>query len=157
MNEIIDNKTKSEILAEWISKLDYGDIIRHSEIANIIKEVYKTTKYYSIVSKAEKLLANMNGKRIENIPGVGYRMLEPGKYTNHALKYFKRGFNDISKGTDTLEKAPTKDMTADELDTYRQVNDRAVLLNAHMRDAVVELRTLSRKEHPMAVEHVNRR
>lgn len=57
MNEIIENKKKSEILAEKIATLNYGDIITHKQIADVIKEEYPSTKYSSTIQKARKVNA----------------------------------------------------------------------------------------------------
>ena len=40
MNEVIENKTKSEILAQRISELNYGDVITHQQISALIEEDY---------------------------------------------------------------------------------------------------------------------
>lgn len=156
MNEVIGNKMKSEILAEKFATLGYGEVILHTEISKIIQEPYPSPKYSDTVGKARKILQRETGKVVECIRGDGYRMVEPGGYVDQSLKHYKKGFNEIQKGTDTLSKAPTKDMTPEELNTYRKVNDRAVILQASMKGAVVELKTLGEKKHPFALENMNR-
>lgn len=143
MNELIGKKKKSEILAEKISKLEYGGVISHSDIANIIGEEYKTPKYSQTVTKARRILQRKYGRQIESIRGDGYRVVKPGDYVNHSLKHYKRGFKEMQKGADVLQTAPTKDMNAEELATYRRVNDRAVLLQASIKGVAVELKTLA--------------
>ena len=54
MNEIIENRKKSEILAERINELNYGDVITHQQIASIIEEDYPSNKYASTIAKAKK-------------------------------------------------------------------------------------------------------
>ena len=56
MNEVIGNKKKSEILAEKINELNYGDVITHQQIASIIEEDYPSNRYASTIAKAKKLL-----------------------------------------------------------------------------------------------------
>ena len=47
MNELLQNKKKSEVLVEKIKTLHYGDIITHEQIANAIEEEYlKSIKLY---------------------------------------------------------------------------------------------------------------
>ena len=58
MNEIIENKKKSEILAEKISIMNYGEVITHTEISQIIQEKYPGAKYSSTIQKARKILLN---------------------------------------------------------------------------------------------------
>lgn len=157
MNEIIENKKKSEILAEKIATLNYGDIITHKQIAEVIKEEYPSTKYSSTIQKARKILLKQYGKIIENIVGDGYRVVQPDSFVDHSLKHYKRGFKEMQKGYDTLSCAPTKDMTPEGREIYRRVNDRAVTLAASMKGASVELKMLSKKEHPMTIGNVGRR
>jgi hypothetical protein len=153
MNEVINNKKKSEILAENISQLKYGDIISHQTISNVIDEVYPSNKYTSTIAKARKILLK-NGICLENIVGDGYRVIEPDNFVNHSLRHYKRGFNEMQKGYDTLNYAPVKNMTPEGRETYRRVNDRAVTLAAAMKGVSVELKTLGQKRHPMALENI---
>lgn len=157
MNELIKNeknKTKSEILAEKINELNYGDFISHQQIASVIEEPYGSNKYTSTISKAKKILLKKYNKVIQNIVGDGYRITSPDDFVQQSLKHYKRGFNEMQKGYDTLEYAPTKDMTPEGRDTYRRVYDRAITLQAAMKGASVELKTLSKKNHPFALENM---
>lgn len=156
MNEIIENRKKSEVLAEKINKLNYGDILTHEQIASLIEENYPSNKYTSTIAKTKKLLLKKYNKTIENIPGDGYRLVNPDDFVNQSLKHYKRGFNEMQKGYDTLEYAPTKDMSKEGLSTYRRVHDRAITLAATMKGASVELRTLGQKKHPMALENMKK-
>lgn len=156
MNEVLKNKKKSEVLAEKICTLNYGDILFHYQIAEIINESYPSNRYTSTIAKARKILLK-KGIVLENIIGDGYRVLEPDNFVDQSLKHYKRGFNEMQKGYDTLEHAPTKGMTKEGLEAYRRVHDRAITINAAMKGVAVELKTLGEKKHPMAIENVNRR
>lgn len=153
MNEIKENKKKSEVLAERIKELNYGDIITHEQIAKAIDVEYPSPKYGSTIAKAKKILSAV-GIYLENIMGDGYRVVEPDNVVDHSLKHYKKGFNEMQKGFDTLTNAPTKNMSQEGLETYRRVHDRALVLNASMKGASVELRTLGKKKHPFAIENV---
>lgn len=155
MNEIINNKKKSEIVAEEISNLNYGDVIKHSKIAAIIQEVYPSQRYFSELQKAKKILLKSYGVVLESIHGDGYRIVKPDDYVAHSLKHYKKGFNEFQKGSDTLSHAPIKDMTEEGRETYRRVNDRAILLHASLKGAVVELKTLGEKKHPFLPKNIN--
>lgn len=157
MNEIIENRKKSEVLADKIATLNYGDVILHSQIAEAIGEAYKTNKYTSTIAKTRKILLK-RGICLENIPGDGYRVVEPDNFVDQSLKHYKRGFNEMQKGHDTLEHAPTKNMTPEGLEVYRRVHDRAVILAASMKGTSIELKMLGeKKKHPMSPELVGRR
>ena len=157
MNEIIENKKKSEILAEKIATLNYGDVITHQQISQVIQENYPSTKYSSTIQKTKKILLKKYGKVIENIVGDGYRVVMPDDFVNHSLKHYKRGFNEMQKGHDTLSYAPTKDMTQEGREIYRRVNDRAITLAATMKGVSVELKMLGRRKHPMSIENIERK
>ena len=148
MNEMIETKRKSEILAEKIASMPYGDVIYHSEISELIQEPKSSTRYNSTITKAKKILLKQYGKSIENIRGDGYRVVSPDDFVGVSLKHYKRGFNEIQKATDTLTYAPVKAMSAEGRDTYRRFHDRAVTLHAAMNGARVELKTLGQKKHP---------
>lgn len=157
MNEVIENRTKSEVLAERINELNYGDVITHQQISGIIEEDYPSNKYTSTIAKAKRILLRKYNKTIENIVGDGYRVVEPDNFVDQSLRHYKRGFNEMQKGYDTLEHAPIKDMTQEGIITYRRVHDRAVILAAAMKGAHVELKTLGEKrKHPFAVENIRR-
>lgn len=157
MNELIENKKKSEILAESISLLSYESVITHNEISRIIHEPYPSTRYNSTVSKAKKILLKQHHKSIESIRGDGYRVIHPDNFVDASLKHYKRGFNEMQKGADTLKYAPVADMTEEGRITYRRVHDRAVILQASMKGASVELKTLAERNHPFRSDNVNRR
>ena len=97
MNEIIDNRKKSEILAEKINELNYGDVISHEQIASLIEEDYPSNKYTSTIAKAKKMLLKKYSKTIENIVGDGYRLVNPDDFVQQSLKHYKRGFNEMQK------------------------------------------------------------
>ena len=155
MNEVLNNKKKSEILAEEIKKLSYGDVITHEQIAEAIEENYPSNRYRTTITKAKKILAK-DGIYLESIIGDGYRIVEPDDVVTHSLKHYKRGFNEMQKGYDTLANAPVKNMSAEGRETYRRVYDRAVTLSASMKGAAVELKTLGQKKHPFAIENMSR-
>lgn len=120
----------------------------------MIEESYGSNKYTSTIAKAKKLLLKKYNKTIENIIGDGYRLVSPDDFVQQSLKHYKRGFVEMQKGYDTLEHAPTKDMSQEGLSTYRRMHDRAITLQAAMKGASVELKTLGEKKHPMALENI---
>ena len=84
MNEVLKNQKKSEVLAEEIKKLKYGDVILHPQIAEIIEEEYPSNKYTTTIAKTRKLLLK-NGICLENILGDGYRVVEPDNFVDQSL------------------------------------------------------------------------
>lgn len=153
MNEV-KGKKKSEILAEKISGMNYGDDILHSEIAAIIQEPYHSQRFNSIVQQSKKILLTEYSKNLESVRGVGYRISYPDDFTNASQKYVKRGVNAIRKSEKILTHAPVKDMSEEGRTTYRRVHDRVVILNAAIQGASVEVKMLSKKAHPFAPKNV---
>ena len=151
MNELIVNKKKSEILAEKIASMEYGSVIRHTEISALIDEPYPSNKYMSTIQKAKKILLKEYCCCIECVIGDGYRVVHPDGFVSTSLRHYKRGFKEIRKAEDTLEYAPVKNMTDEGRIVYRRVYDRAVILSAAVKGAKVEMKVLSKKEHPFAL------
>ena len=148
MNELINNKTIAEILAEEIDKLPYETVIEHEQIESIIGVPRGLNKYGSTIAKAKKLLIEKR-KHIESIRGVGYRIVAPDNVIDRSLHHIKRGCNEIKKGQEILDHAPVNDMSAEGREAYRRVYDRAVILDAAMKGAAVELKELAGKRpHP---------
>ena len=143
MQTVTKGKKNYELLADVISKYQYGDVITHSQIEDIIGEVYGTAKYNSVISSAKKVLQE-HGKAIENIRSHGYRVINPDDYIIHSARHYKRAFNEIKRGKSVLDCAPIENMTPDGKEKYRMVYDRSVLLEASMAGAQVEIKKLIR-------------
>lgn len=158
MNELIENKKKSEILSEYIStNKKWGDSILHKDIEKIISEKHGTTKYNSEISRTKRILLKEYGIILESIRGDGYRLTQPDGFVGQTLRHYKKGFNEIQTGMKILEHAPVKEMTEDGKDIYKRVFDRSVILTASMQGARAELKTLSRRQHPLSPELVGRK
>lgn len=155
MNEVIENKKKSEILTEKLDEMNYGDVITHKQIASVIEEEYGSNKYSSTIAKARKILLKKYNKAIENIPGDGYRVVDPDDFVQQSLKHYKRGFSQMQKGYDHLEYAPVENMSVEGRDTYMRVHDRAIILQASMQGVRAELKTLSgKRKRPLAIDNM---
>ena len=147
-----ENKVRAEVLENFIAKHNYGDIIFHSEIEQVIDSTRNSNRYTSTIAKTRELLLNNHQMAIENVPGQGYRLVNPDDFTNYSLGFYKRGINTMKKGQNYLNNAPVHNMSKEALETYRRVNDRAIRLNAAMSGVAVELKTLARKPHPFSIE-----
>lgn len=151
MNELKNNREKAEILSEFLFSQGFGNIILHSEIETEIDCDKDSGQYGSIIHKTKKLLLEKHHMALQNVRGQGYKIVSPDDFTDYALGYYRRGIGTINRGKKHLENAPTEHMSKDALDVYRRVNDRAITLEAAMRGASVELKTLARKPHPLAM------
>lgn len=144
---------KIRALIEHVIQLEYGSIMPHYEIEQIIEEKQKSDQYKSVIASAKKELLAL-GKMIENIHGVGYRVTNPDDYTAQSIKYATAGARAISKGAKILDKAPLKDMSQEGVQEYNAVADRMKMLNAFVSGSKVELRMLaSKRKHPLLNEN----
>lgn len=148
-NLVVKTKKKAEELAEYITKLEYGLVVIHSTIADIIGEPYGSSKYRSIVNQTKKILQEKYSRHIESVHKLGYRIIEPDNTVNLSLRHYNRGAREMQRGQNVLVNAPVNDMSQEGRETYRRVYDRAMLLNATVQKASVELKTVSKnKVHP---------
>lgn len=144
---------KIRALIEHVIQLEYGNIMPHYEIEQIIEEKQKSDQYKSVIASAKKELLAL-GKMIENIHGVGYRVTNPDDYTTQSIKYATAGARAISRGAAILDKAPVQNMSAEGVQEYNAVADRMKMLNAFVSGSKVELRMLaSKRKHPLLNEN----
>lgn len=151
MNELKENREKAEILVKFFHSHGFGNIILHSEIESEIDCKLGSGQYQTVIAKTKKILLSKHHMALQSVRGQGYKIVSPDEFTDFALGYYKRGLSTISKGKKHLENAPVEHMSKEAVDVYRRVNDRAISLEASMRGASVELKTLAKKPHPLAV------
>ena len=154
MNKEITNSKEAETLTDFIKTLKYGATIPHKTIENIINVSYinQRSRYNTIITKTKKLLLPY-GICLESIRGQGYQIITPDDFTTHALRSYDHGFNAMKRGFSILENAPVEHMTEEGRTAHNRVYDRAVSLNAAMKGASVELKTLGQRKHPFAIQN----
>lgn len=154
MEQLIENKKRYEFLSEEFMKLNYGDILKHEDIAEIIQSSYPSRDYQLQVRLALKHLWKKYNRRVKNVRKVGYRVITPDEYTNETLNCYLSGVSKIKEGTDVLNFSPVNDMTPEGREAYRRVSDKALAFNASVQGSFVELKLLGKKEHPFALENI---
>ncbi|MCL2160108.1 MAG: hypothetical protein FWH48_11935 [Oscillospiraceae bacterium] len=152
MNELISNKKKWEVFCEYAAGRDYGEIIPHKAIAEMIGESYGTGKYRSAITMARTALLKQ-GKYIESIVGKGYRVAFPDDYSQLAISKFTQGARSIQKGCEVMEYAPMDSMSEGGRTVHRALTDRVKLISASVISSCVELNLLSKKPHPLLPEN----
>jgi len=143
MSELINNKKKEEILYDYIINLNYGDTVLHQDIEEIIQENHDSKKYHSIIQKAKRKLLE-SSKGLENVKGIGYRVIHPDNYTDLSLKYIKSGYRRIDNGFKVLQYAPVNDMSKEGFERYRHIRDSANRLHAMVAGGCTEIKMLSK-------------
>lgn len=142
---------KVQKLVEAFLDKEYGVTLHHWEIAHIVQENERSNEYRSIVNKASKKLLDC-GKMIENIRGVGYRVVAPDEYSNQSARCVVSGARRINKGAKIIRNAPVKDMTQDGVQAYNTIADKMRILQAAVAGAKVEINMLSNKrKNPLTV------
>ena len=142
---------KIQKLVEYVFERKYGDLIEHYEIERVIGEKCRTTKYSDIVSGAQKKLQKV-GKVIENVRGVGYKIVMPDDYSDKAVDLIASGARRIEKGGKILRYAPVNEMSQSGLEAYNTTVDRVKVLSAAVVGAKVELNLLAKKrESPLQI------
>lgn len=149
MDGIIKGKRKCEVLAEYLMAFGYGETVSHEQIAQVINEKYNSFRYRTVVQQARKILLEEHKISFESIRGEGYRRVKADDFTKQTLGHYKRGFNAIQTGMNILQNAPVEDMTEQGREVYRHVYDRTAQLEASMKGAIVEVKTLREKKHPL--------
>lgn len=151
MNDNNKKQKIQELLAEMISKYDYGTIVNHEWISRVINIPYGTNKYKAIIGKTKQILIKKYSKVLESIKGVGYRIILPDEYTDNTLGHYNRGFKELQRGYEVMENAPIAEMSSEGLEIHRRVYDRSTMLLASIQGAKAELRVLSKRRKPAPV------
>lgn len=86
-----------EELVDFMSTYEYGTVFEHNAISHTLDVPKNSTKYKTSITKLKKLMLE-KGKMLENIRGVGYRIVNPSDYAGKAINQYKLGFNRLTKG-----------------------------------------------------------
>ena len=146
-------KSKWEILYEMILGLNYGDMLSHDRIANILNQTYNTNKYRSDVNKVKKALLK-EGKQIESIHRLGYRVAYPGNYTNMSVAKISKGAREIQRGYDIAVYAPLEAMNEIERTVHRDYLDKLTFIHASVVENIVQLNLSAKKSHPLLANNI---
>lgn len=144
---------EKEALKNTVSKIiamGYGDTITHQELAVDLQVRHLSADYRFAISKLKRECLE-NGKMLESIMKVGYRITNPDDYTSQALRQYRQGARRLSTGQKILDYAPTEKMSPEGISQYRNIKDRSAALNAHLAGAIVELKLL-KKQHPLQIK-----
>jgi len=75
---------------------EYNSTHSFDEISQIIKIPYEKAAFRSTIARANEELTPM-GKRLKNVRGVGYMVLDPERYLDEAVFHIKKGARQISR------------------------------------------------------------
>ena len=136
-------------LADFISKMKYGDIIHYQDIQSITGLKRGETRYYQAISKAKKILES-RCRAIQHIGGGDYQLLYPGDYSGAYVREIKIAKNHVKRGNKILKGAPVNDMSTEERRVFNDVSDFNERMQAQLMGNYVEVKRLTGKSHPLA-------
>jgi len=151
MQENNEKQKIQDVLAEMISKYDYGTTINHDWISHVANIAYGTNRYKSLITKTKRILIKKYNKVLESVKGVGYRIILPDEYTDNTLGHYKRGFKELQRGYEVIESAPTAEMSPEGLEIHKRIHDRSTVLLASMQGAKAELKMLNKRRKPAPI------
>ena len=147
----MERQQKIQKVVEAFLNKGYGETLAHYDIAYIAQTKDGTHEYWSLMQSVSKKLLEC-GKMIENVRGVGYRVVNPDEYSQQSAKCVMSGARKIGKGSRILQNAPVKDMTPLGVQAYNAISDRMAILSAAVTGAKVEINMLSSKrKNPLAL------
>jgi len=148
----MDWQKATEKACDVFADKQYGETVTHGELvaAAGLRRVDKDYRYL-MSAVAKKMLET--GRMIESVHGVGYRLVEPDKYSTKSVDCVLSAGRKLDKGVKILDNAPVGNMTQDGVQRYNNVRDRMTILQAHVAGAKVEINMLDgKRKHPLAVE-----
>ena len=130
----------------------FGETVTHEELAGAaMVKVGERDYRYLMASVAKRMLET--GRMIESVRGVGYRLVEPDKYSTKSVDCVLSAGRRMDKGVKILDNAPVKEMSQTGVQRYNNVRDRMTILQAHVSGAKVEINMLDgKRKHPLSVD-----
>ena len=140
--ESMDNKIIREA-ANKIIGMEYGDVIMHSEIAEMIGADYRTKGYYTAMRKIHKICLE-NSKFLESVHKIGYRIVIPDDYSKNARNQIEKGVKRIIVAEAIMAYAPLDEMSVIARQRHLEQADHIRRLSAYMTAGSVEVNLLSK-------------
>lgn len=131
---------------------EYGETVSHMELASAASLKRGDKEYRYLMSAVAKRMLE-TGRMIECVRGVGYRLVEPDKYSTKSVDCVLSAGRRLDKGMKIIDNAPVANMTQNGVQRYNNVRDRMTILQAHVAGAKVEINMLDgKRKHPLAID-----
>lgn len=131
-------------LIEHIMGLNYGESIKHEEIAERLNVKYGTHKYRSLVCIVKAALLK-SGKALKALVGYGYQVMEPDEYISMSARHMKKAANSMSKGQAYCDYAPISEMSPEAAEATKLMQDKIVAVASFVGANLPEVNRISRK------------
>ena len=136
----------NEIFNMFVQK-QYGQLIYHSEVENILGFDRTVTKYGIYVKKAKDRLVEYS-KILKAIPGIGWQVLKPQQVSGYVYrKYIKRTLNMYNYNTDILNYLDKTDFSQARINEFNDVQQLNNDLREKTADMIQESGYYSRKDY----------
>jgi hypothetical protein len=116
-------KSQWELVYEVIAKMDIGDVIKFERLQKILKLPRRGV--YIPVGRAVRELERSHKRTLENVRGVGYRMVEAREHDRLSHKQQIRARRRIKRAQEILEGTDIQLLTREEV---RQMRNRQAML-----------------------------
>jgi len=98
----IKRQQRIDKMIEYVSSLNYGDMIPYSDIKNIIGVNPQTQEGYLIMTKVNHALVTKQ-MHLKTIMGKGRRLLNPSEHLDESRNKVKKALNPIKDSKQILE------------------------------------------------------
>ena len=136
----------NELFNMFVQK-QYGEMIYHSEVSNILGFDRTQSRYGIYVRKAKDRLIEYS-KVLKAIPGVGWQVLKPQQVSSYVYrKYIKRTLNMYNYSTDILNYLDKSNLSQTRLDEFNDVEQLNNELKEKTSNIIQESGYYSRKDY----------
>lgn len=145
----MNNETKKTVkkLFHFLNQKEYGEIIYHHEIENIL-EIKRELSKYGIYLKLVKDLLIPESKILKAIPGVGYQVLKPQQVSSFVYrKYIKRTLNMYNYSSEILSFLNRDGFDSDRENEYNDVKELNNTLKNTTQNIIEKSGYYSRKDY----------
>jgi hypothetical protein len=138
---------KIERLYNFIVVKEYGDVILHREIEEIIGLSHEL-KQYSIYVKNAKDKLIKKSKVLKAIPGIGYQILKPNQVSGFTYRaYIHKALKSYDYSEFILENLNTKNLSEDRLQEFHDVQELNNKIKELSNRTIKESGYYSRKDY----------
>lgn len=127
------------IIVDLFRAAEYGETLTHTAIAEATGLRQESPVYYRQMSQARRSLLRDHDIETENVPKVGYKRVEPGRYGERARRDIRFGTRRIKRGKRVVEAVPVTLLTGDQV---REIEHMMRLLSALQTHATKVIRSM---------------
>lgn len=141
------NSEKSDKLYFFLKSKQYGEIVYHSELEEILGVSHNLNIYSGYLRNVKTKLV-LHSKILKAIPGVGYQVLKPNQVSSYTYRqYINRTLNMYNFSEYILQNLDTSNLSKDRKDEYKEVSSLNDSLKQLSQKTIKESKYYSRKDY----------